>query len=177
MNNAPDIALTILAGDWAGALTDYDAVCRKAALAGLIIGISNDLSLPMDRLEISLVLANDAEVQKLNKHYRGQDKPTNVLSFAALDDGMDIPDVGPILLGDVILALETTVAEAQSEGKTLTEHVSHLVVHGIMHLLGFDHEEEGEAEEMEGLERMTLAKLGLPDPYRADLPGGNGRSP
>ncbi len=173
----PDIAVTILAGDWAEALTDYETLCRQAVLTALTIGIGNDQSLPMDRLEVSLVLANDVEMRKLNKQYRGQDKSTNVLSFAALDDGEALPDDGPILLGDVILALETAVAEAKSEDKSLSQHVSHLVVHGVLHLLGFDHEETVEAEEMEGLERLTLGKLGIPDPYGASEPDSSDRSP
>jgi probable rRNA maturation factor len=117
-----------------------------------------------DRLEVSLVLADDAMVQTLNLQYRGQDKPTNVLSFAALDDA-DPPDEGPVLLGDVVLAYETTLAEAAAEGKPTAHHLSHLLVHGVLHLLGFDHLDEAEAEEMEGVERSILGGLGIPDPY------------
>jgi probable rRNA maturation factor len=172
-----DVAITLLAGDWPRALADYDPWCRRAALAGLRVGLGNDLSLPIDRLEISLVLADDATVRGLNEQYRGQDKPTNVLSFAALDDRMELPADGPILLGDVVLALETIVAEAEAGGMTLAHHVAHLVVHGILHLLGFDHAEDGEATEMEALESLTLGKLGVPDPYAADPPNGGRGSP
>jgi probable rRNA maturation factor len=125
-------------------------------------------TVPADHLEISLVLADDAMVRDLNGRYRGQDKPTNVLSFATLDDEDDIsPADGPLMLGDVIVAFETTAREAASEGKSLAAHLSHLVVHGVLHLLGYDHQDDAEAEEMEAAERSILAGLGIADPYAA----------
>ena len=162
----PEIAVSLSCERWTETVPDAEDVCRR--MAALALGLAGDAldGLPPERLEISVVLSDDAEVQALNRQYRGIDKPTNVLSFAALDDeDAPIPQDGPILLGDIILAYETTVTEAQAEGKTVSNHLSHLVVHGVLHLLGFDHIEDDEAEEMEGLERSALAALGIPDPY------------
>lgn len=169
----PEIAVSLSCEDWLTQVPDAEDLCGR--MAAITLGLAKDAlgDLPPDRLEISVVLSDDAEVQELNRQYRGQDKPTNVLSFAALDDeDTPIPEEGPILLGDIILAYETTVKEAQAEEKTVANHLSHLVVHGVLHLLGYDHIEDDEAEEMEGLERTVLAALGIPDPYSstADAP-------
>lgn len=113
--------------------------------------------------EVSLVFTNDASIREINAQWRSQDKPTNVLSFPAfpLTPGK-IP--GP-MLGDIILAQETLVREAQALGKPFDEHLSHLLVHGFLHLFGYDHMEEDDAERMESLETRILASLGLSDPY------------
>ncbi|MTJ82548.1 MAG: rRNA maturation RNase YbeY [Telmatospirillum sp.] len=164
-----DIAVTVTADAWTRACADAEEVCRRAALAALA-GAGPDALPPQDQLEISVVLADDALVHDLNLRYRGIDKPTNVLSFATLDDEDDTqPEDGPLLLGDVILAFGITEAEAGAEGKTIADHMTHLVVHGVLHLLGFDHIEEDEALEMETAERTILAGLGIADPY-ADSP-------
>lgn len=123
-------------------------------------------------VEISLAFGDDAHIQDLNRDYRGIDKPTNVLSFAAFDDMEPVPSDHPVLLGDVILARETVCREAAAQEKDVSAHVRHLVVHGVLHLLGFDHETEDEADEMEGLEVAILAKLGIDNPYR-DGPDGD----
>lgn len=116
-------------------------------------------------LELSLVLANDDLVHTLNRTYRNKDKPTNVLTFAALDDD-DMPDVGgPLSLGDVILALETIQREAKEQNKPFMEHLTHLCVHGTLHLLGYDHIDEDDATEMETLEIKILSLLGVQNPY------------
>jgi probable rRNA maturation factor len=117
-----------------------------------------------DGAEISLLLCDDAFIHELNRQWRGQDKPTNVLSFPAPGDVAD-----QIILGDIAIAYETMAREAMDEGKTLQAHFSHLVVHGLLHLLGYDHEDETGAEIMEGLEREILAALGIEDPYRQAL--------
>lgn len=162
MANEPEIALSIEADHWLKAVPEVEDTARRAAAAALGAAAGEDA----DRMELSLVLADDALVQQLNRDYRGQDKPTNVLSFASLDDeDAPEPEDGPILLGDVIIAYETVVAEAAAEGKTMTNHLSHLIVHGVLHLLGYDHMEDDEAEEMEALEVAVLAALGIPDPY------------
>ncbi|RAU23841.1 rRNA maturation RNase YbeY [Paramagnetospirillum kuznetsovii] len=146
---------------WIEALPDAEARCGRLAATAL-----EAVELPDGVVELSIVLADDAIVQDLNRNWRGKNQPTNVLSFAALDDE-DAPLVpgAPLMLGDVILAYETTAAEAKEQGKPFADHFSHLVVHGVLHLLGFDHEDEDEAVEMEALESTLMAALGIPDPY------------
>jgi probable rRNA maturation factor len=117
------------------------------------------------------VLSDDDTVRQLNREWRGQDKPTNVLSFPAqeLRPGGPLPQPplgAPLLLGDVVLAAETVAAEASAQGKRVADHLSHLVVHGVLHLLGFDHEAEADAVLMERREVAILAGLGIADPYR-----------
>lgn len=110
---------------------------------------------------VTLVLSDDAEVQQLNHDYRGKNKPTNVLSFA---DGSE--EEGRVNLGDVVLAFETMKREAKEQGKTMPRHTAHLVVHGVLHLLGHDHEQDDEAETMEAREVAILHGLGIANPYR-----------
>ncbi len=110
--------------------------------------------------EISILLTDDAEMRALNRTWRGKDAPTNVLSFPA---GGDLR--APGLIGDVALAYETTRKESDAMGRTLSDHIAHLVVHGVLHLLGFDHMRDEDAERMEALERTALASLGIADPY------------
>jgi probable rRNA maturation factor len=114
-------------------------------------------------VEISVLLADDATIRELNREWRGKDKPTNVLSFPAPEQ----PGVpGPRHLGDLALAFETLEREARDEDKPLADHATHLIVHGTLHLLGYDHETTGEAEIMEALEVKALARLGVADPYQ-----------
>ena len=112
--------------------------------------------------ELSIVLLDDAEQQALNKEWRGLDKPTNVLSFPQIEP------FGPVvgLLGDIVLARETLEREAVELETPFAHHFTHLVVHGFLHILGYDHLEDAEAAEMEGLETRILATLGVPDPYQ-----------
>ena len=116
--------------------------------------------------EISLVLTSDEEIRALNKSWRGKDEATNVLSFPL---GGVSQENGPRPLGDVILACETVTAEAESRGIEIGQHSAHLVVHGVLHLLGYDHGCDGDAARMENLEIRILAGLGLPDPYNFDM--------
>jgi len=111
--------------------------------------------------EIGIVLADDARIQALNKNFRGADMATNVLAFPAPKS----PGHGAAPIGDIVLAYETMAREAEAEGKTAEHHLMHLAVHGTLHLLGFDHVDEAEAERMETLERRALASLGIADPY------------
>jgi probable rRNA maturation factor len=115
--------------------------------------------------ELCIHLADDEHVRALNARWRGLDKPTNVLSFPAVAPA-EIAKAR--LLGDVVLAFETLAREATDEGKPLADHYRHLVVHGFLHLIGFDHDNEADAERMEAIETRILARLGVADPYRAD---------
>ncbi len=116
--------------------------------------------------EMSVTFCDDAEIRGLNAQWRGKDKPTNVLSF---------PTPGPLaarpLLGDIVIAYETVAREAAEQEKTLRDHTAHMVIHGFLHLIGYDHETAAEAEEMEGLERRIAARLGLRDPYAGEAAG------
>jgi probable rRNA maturation factor len=121
--------------------------------------------------ELAVMLTDDDGIRTLNANWRGIDKPTNVLSFPALPPtGGSGPDEAPRMLGDIAIAYQTTRAEADDEQKPFDHHLSHLAVHGFLHLLGYDHEEDADAEAMETLETEILAQLGIPDPY-ADRDG------
>tara|TARA_R110002073_G_scaffold68128_14_gene169290 strand:+ start:6772 stop:7302 length:531 start_codon:yes stop_codon:yes gene_type:complete len=126
-------------------------------------------------VEVSFLLTDDAAIQTLNRDYRGKDKATNVLSFPSLSEedvaqylrlGEDLPAM-PIALGDIIFAWETIKREAEAQGKTLDSHFCHLCLHGILHLLGYDHIDDDDAAVMEALETDLLAKLSIDDPYQA----------
>ena len=114
--------------------------------------------------EISVLLTDDASVRNLNRAWRGLDKPTNVLSFPAAK-------AGGALLGDIAIAYETLAGEAAADAKPFLHHLAHLAVHGFLHLLGYDHQTDSQADAMEGLERAALARLDIADPYRAHEPG------
>ena len=140
---------------WTAALPDAAAVAERAATAALG-GVDGD---------VVVLLTDDETVRDLNARFRDKDRPTNVLSFPAAE--MTLPGQAPHL-GDLVLAFGVCAAEAETQGKSLADHLSHLTVHGVLHLLGRDHEIEAEAEEMEAEERTILASLGVADPYRAD---------
>ncbi|WP_441997410.1 rRNA maturation RNase YbeY [Microvirga sp. 2TAF3] len=149
--------IMIEAGGWAG-LEDAQALAQRAADAAAEAADAAD-----EDFEISVMLTDDASIRTLNREWRGKDKPTNVLSFPAPEQpGFE----GPRHLGDIALAYETLVREAEEESKTLAHHFAHLIVHGVLHLLGYDHEVDEEAEIMEALEVKALATLGIADPYR-----------
>ena len=155
-----DVAIDILieAGDWPGE-TELVAMARRAVDGTLAeIGAASST-----RSELSVVFTDDAHIRALNSGWRGKDKPTNVLSFPAFPASPGKPL--PPMLGDVVLASETVAAEALNEGKPLADHMTHLIVHGILHLIGYDHETDAEAEMMERAERRILAGLAIPDPY------------
>ncbi len=114
---------------------------------------------------LSIKCTNDIEIQELNKKYRSKDKPTNVLSFPQLDDNMiEIKEV-PLMLGDIVLAFQTIHKEAKEQEKTIESHISHLITHGVLHLFGFDHIDDSEAEEMEKMECIIMHELGYDNPY------------
>lgn len=114
--------------------------------------------------EVSVLLADDPSIRALNRDWRGFDKPTNVLSFPAAPP----PPGSPKLLGDIAIAYETLVRESDEEGKPVLHHLAHLVVHGYLHLTGYDHQTDSDAEAMEALEREILKGLRIPDPYRTE---------
>jgi len=119
---------------------------------------------PVAQGELAVVLADDATVRALNRRWRDIDAPTNVLSFPASRPG---PGEAPALLGDIVIAFETTAREAAAENKPFTHHLAHLVVHGFLHLVGYDHQSDDAADAMERLEGRILEGLGVPDPYVA----------
>jgi probable rRNA maturation factor len=112
--------------------------------------------------EVSVLLTDDSEIARLNRDWRGIDKPTNVLSFPASRVGQ-----GDKLLGDIVIAYETLERESTDESRDFLHHLAHLAVHGFLHLIGFDHETDAQAEEMEGLESRIMMRLNMPDPYVA----------
>lgn len=118
---------------------------------------------PVTDAEVAIMLTDDDGVQALNRDWRGIDKPTNVLSFPA---PQPLAGIRPRPLGDIAIAYQTTRREADSESKPFAHHLTHLAVHGFLHLVGYDHETDDDAETMENLERKILSQLGVPDPYR-----------
>jgi probable rRNA maturation factor len=141
-------------------------LARDAAELALTRGLAEARLAPPEPIEVSITLADDAEQRRLNRDYRGQDKATNVLAFPIWQPGMRSPPQVPLLLGDVVLAYESVAREAAEQGKPLADHLRHLIVHGVLHLLGHDHQTPSEAARMESLETAILAGLGVPDPYR-----------
>ena len=140
---------------------DAEAVIDRAiaAAAGIV-------DADIGEAELAVMLTDDAGIRTLNGNWRGIDKPTNVLSFPALQPtGPTGPDDAPRMLGDIAIAYETTRKEADDEQKPFVHHLSHLAIHGFLHLIGYDHEKDDEAETMESLETEILAQLGIPDPY------------
>ena len=116
-------------------------------------------------VELSITLLDDDAQRRLNRDWRGVDRATNVLAFPAWEPGAPMPIGAPLLLGDISLAAETVEREAAEQGKSPADHLSHLVVHGVLHLIGYDHHTDSEATAMERLEIAILAKLGVADPY------------
>jgi len=150
------IDVIIASARWTTSLRTPAAIVRRAAKAAL------ESHGPKGASEFTILLTTDAAVRALNATFRGKDKATNVLSFPA-----DAPAVKgqPRALGDIALAYGVLVREAKDEGKTLKAHLSHLVVHGVLHLLGYDHGHDEDAVTMERLEKKILARLGIADPY------------
>lgn len=150
------VDVSVEAGDWpdAGGL---EGLARAAVDA-----LAAELAMRGDS-EVSLLFTDDDHIRVLNREWRGKDKATNVLSFPAFDLGPG--DALPPMLGDVVLAFGTISAEARAEQKQFDHHLSHLIVHGMLHLIGHDHDEPAEAEAMEALERRVLARLAISDPY------------
>ena len=145
-----ELDLRIESDDWSAALPDLEPVCKRAFDAGAAQKNASG--------EVSLLLTDNSEIQTLNKDWRGKDRPTDVLSFPS--DPLDRP-----FLGDIAVAYGVTASDAQTGEKSLEQHLSQLLIHGLLHLLGHDHKDDTEAAEMEALEVAALASLGWPDPY------------
>jgi probable rRNA maturation factor len=153
---APDIDIDVQSPLWQAQPEAEPTV--RAAIAAAAARVPGDG-------EVSVLLADDTAVQALNRDWRGIDKPTNVLSFpSAAPKAAGVP----ALLGDIAVAFETLEREARAEGKPFLHHLAHLAVHGYLHLLGYDHQTDSEAEAMEALEREILAAMRIPDPYAID---------
>ena len=145
------IEIEVEAEDWTDAIDDVAAVVERAAVAASGPPAGG----------IVILLTDDETVRDLNHRFRGKDRPTNVLSFPAAA----MPGADPQPLGDIVLAYGVCAREAEAQSKTLSNHLTHLVVHGVLHLRGRDHQDDAEAETMEGEERTILASLGVSDPY------------
>ena len=157
--------LEILLQDRAWAQLDLPALSSQALSA-----MCMELGLDAQSLSVSLLAGSDARIAELNAEFRGKPTPTNVLSWPSEDRAPATPGGMPPLpsegeIGDIALAFDTCKAEAEAAGKPFDHHISHLVVHGALHCLGFDHETEADADQMETLETRILARLGVPDPY------------
>jgi len=155
----PATEVLVVADCWE-AEPDAEAVVMRAidAAASMVDADTGDA-------ELAVMLTDDSGIRTLNNNWRGIDKPTNVLSFPALQPAAGSPDDAPRMLGDIAIAFETTRKEADDEHKPFDHHLSHLAVHGFLHLIGYDHEKDDDAETMESLEQQILAQLGIPDPY------------
>jgi probable rRNA maturation factor len=156
--------------DQAAPERSWEALARDAARAAIRRTPQGALETTPAIVEVSVRLTADAEVRDLNNRYRGKDKPTNVLSFPMVQPDLletvsQNSDDGELLLGDIVLAHGVCAAEAAERGIALDTHATHLIVHGMLHLLGYDHQDDDEAESMEAIEREALAGLGIADPY------------
>lgn len=171
MTGELEIDVTISCSAWIDAVPGVEEVCRDAARAACTANAAAPAVAPgtFAAIEASLVLADDAFVRALNRDYRKLDEATNVLAFANTGDaganGRDGALGAPRILGDVVVAYETAAAEAVAEAKSLADHLCHLVVHGMLHLLGYDHQTAAEADRMEQLEVQVLCGLGVASPY------------
>jgi probable rRNA maturation factor len=172
-----DVAVQVeapwLEGDWA-------TLATQAVAAALAATPHAELAATPELVEVSVRLTSDEEVHGLNRQYRGKDKPTNVLSFPMVQPDLietvsQNGDDGELLLGDIVLAHGVCAREAAEKGVALEAHATHLIVHGLLHLLGYDHQGSAEAEHMESLERDIMARLSLHDPYDRDEPNENAR--
>ena len=149
---------------------DWDVISQGAVTAALVASPQAALADTAASIEIAIRLTSDDEVHTLNRQYRQQDKPTNVLSFPMVQpdliETLDDTDDGEVLLGDIVLAYGVCAREAAEKGVSLEHHAAHLIVHGVLHLLGHDHMNDVDADAMEAIERAAMASLGLHDPYQ-----------
>ena len=164
-----NISVNIAEPMWKTYISEVEEIIEKAACSAFEHGkYFSHLLNDEQNIILSVECTNDNHIQHLNKEYRGKDKPTNVLSFPQLSEDMPQIESIPVILGDVVLSFETMKREAEEQEKTFSFHLSHLVVHGVLHLLGFDHIEDDDAEKMENLEKDVMKKLGYESPYIED---------
>lgn len=163
----PDIELNVdvLVEDKAWATKAPRLKRQMLAAMELALERQHKFRIPAKGCEIAVILTGDRQIKKLNKVYRGKDYATNVLSFPLYDDDLAMADL-PVMVGDIVLTHGVIEAEAKRDKKTFTNHFIHLVVHGVLHLCGYDHETDGQARTMERLEKQILFDLNIPDPYR-----------
>ncbi len=166
--NAHEIDVSILEPEWKASFLDVEKIARKA-MGNTLLMARLPAKIEGRQLEASIVLANDDLIQVLNREYREADKPTNVLSFATLDSDEPIPESVPFPLGDIILSYQTIDREAKDQGKFFKDHFTHMIVHGTLHLLGYDHMNDDDATNMETLEIRILEKMNIQNPYMDDL--------
>ena len=160
-NSSVPMTEVLVTADCWREVPDAEAVIMRAITAA-----AATIDAELDGVELAVMLTDDAGIRTLNKNWRGIDKPTNVLSFPALQPtAAPRDDDPPRMLGDIAIAYETLRREADEDAKPFDHHLSHLAVHGFLHLIGYDHETDEEAEAMEALEQEILAQLGIPDPY------------
>nr|WP_243389650.1 rRNA maturation RNase YbeY [Arboricoccus pini] len=159
--------MTIEAPRWSSVVTEIETLIDRAASAALDRCLGDFLGPKMRPVELSILLTDDARIQVLNRDWRGKDKATNVLSFPGVDpqELVFLPTGAPVLLGDIVIALETVEREAAERGIDIEAHLTHLVIHGVLHLLGHDHEDDDEATRMEAIETELLARFGIVDPH------------
>ena len=159
-DTAVEIDVSLQSPVWRALDFDAETLCKQAVHGTLsAVGSGNDV------VEVSIVLGDDELLQRLNRENRDADRPTNVLAFPCDPPGGSLPEGAPRLLGDVVLSRETIAEEARLQYKPFENHLRHLVVHGILHLLGYGHDTETEAQTMESLEVVILARMKIPDPY------------
>jgi len=158
----PAVDISIAAKEW----TQLDGL-RELAEAAILAALAESGMTLRPNAEVSVLFCDDAFIKNLNRQWRGIAKPTNVLSFPAAHAARGAP--APAALGDIAVAFETAAKESAEAQIPLREHVTHLLVHGFLHLAGYDHATDEEAGTMEGIERAALAKLGISDPYAARL--------
>lgn len=157
------VEMMIEGGDWSAFRPVEESVLGAAAALTHVVGHAQAAG------HATIVLSTDAHVSELNASFRGKTGPTNVLSFPAEIAGPSRGGDEPAYLGDIIIACETVLREAQDQGVQPIHHLQHLVVHGLLHILGYDHQTEANAEEMEGFETLILRGLGVADPYAPDV--------
>ena len=166
MADIPILVIDVADEQW-NTLPDLASLCTCTTVAVLERILPH---IAPARCEIGITFTDDAAIQALNRDYRHKDKPTNILSFQLITDFTNLPPEAPILLGDLVLAFETITTEARAQNLALADHCTHLLVHGMLHLLGHDHLDDAAGDAMEDIEVEILAGLGVANPYIVPVP-------